>query len=164
MMQNQTTLRAQSGVVTIFVSMVLLVLITLLVITAHSLSTTNLRAVGNVQAREEAIAAANDIIERTIALDFWTITTASTDFVDINADGVDDYRVDLAIPRCVRATQIAGTAHASVTLPGMSAIDAWNTTWELEATVSEASTGARAQVLQGVRTILRTSLKDALCN
>ena len=136
-----------------------------MVVTAYSLSTMNLRAVGNVQAREEAIAAANAIIERTISVNFWEITEASDppEEVDINGDGVTDYLVDLAKPRCVRVFPIARTTSASVTLPGMSASSAWNTVWELDATASEATTGARVRVIQGVRTILKTSLKDALC-
>jgi len=164
MNQFATTPRLQRGAVTIFVSMILLVLITLLVITAYSLSTTNLRAVGNVQAREEAVAAANAVIESTISLNFWQITTAAMNDVDLNADGVTDYIVDLAIPRCVRATQVASTSSASVTLPGMSASSAWNTIWELDATATEATTGTRVRVLQGVRRILSTALKEALCD
>ena len=150
---------------TIFVSMILLLLITLMVITAYSLSTTNLRAVGNVQAREEAIAAANAIIEKTISVNFWEITVASDppEEVDINADGVTDYFVELAAPRCVRVFPINRTTSASVTLPGMSASEAWNTVWELDATASQPTTGARVRVIQGIRTILKTSLKDALC-
>ena len=70
-MKKIATLQRQHGIVTIFVSMILLLLITLMVITAYSLSTTNLRAVGNVQARDEAIAAANSIIEKTISFNFW---------------------------------------------------------------------------------------------
>jgi Tfp pilus assembly protein PilX len=156
--------RRQRGVVTIFVSMILLLLITLLVVTAYSLSSMNLRAVGNVQARDEALAAANTIIERTISLNFWEITTAATDQgVDLNADGVTDYLVDIEIPRCVRATPIASTTSASVTLPGMTSTSAWNTTWEFDATATEATTGTRVRVLQGVRTILNSTLKEALC-
>ena len=163
-MTQYTPLRKQRGVVTIFVSMILLLLITLLVITAYSLSTTNLRAVGNVQAREEALAAANSVIEGIIPLAFWEITTAQTDQpVDLNMDGVTDYLVDLEKPRCVRATQVASTTSASVTLPGMTSIAAWKTVWELDATATEATTGTRVRVLQGVRKILSTTLKETLC-
>ena len=164
-MKKIAILHRQRGIVTIFVSMILLLLITLMVVTAYSLSTTNLRAVGNVQARDEAIAAANAIIERTISVNFWEITQASdpSEEVDLNGDGVTDYLVDLAKPRCVRVFPLNRTTSASVTLPGMSATSAWNTIWELDATASEATTGARVRVIQGVRKILKTSLKDALC-
>ena len=59
--------RGQRGVITIFICMVLLILITLMVITAFSLSTMNLTAVGNAQTRDEAIAAANFVIEQELA-------------------------------------------------------------------------------------------------
>lgn len=164
-MMQSATLRKQRGVVTIFVSMILLLLITLLVITAFSLSTTNLRAVGNMQAREEALAAANAVIEGIIPLPFWEITEASDppEEVDINADGVTDYIVEVAAPRCVRATQVSSTTSASVTLPGMASSSFWNTTWELDATATGATTGTRVRVLQGVRKILSNSLKESLC-
>ena len=163
-MTQKKSLHAQRGVVTIFVSMILLVLITLLVTTAYSLSTMNLRAVGNVQARKEATAAANAVIESTISLSFWEIATAQKGkIVDLNMDGVTDYLVDLEIPRCVRATKVASTTSASVTLPGMTSSTAWNTVWELDATATEATTGTRVRVLQGVRTILSTTFKEALC-
>ena len=59
-MRDVTSVSSQRGVITIFISMLMLILITVLVVTAYSLSTTNLRAVGNVQVREEALAAAQD--------------------------------------------------------------------------------------------------------
>jgi hypothetical protein len=163
-MSRFVTAQRQGGVVTIFVSMILLVLITLLVITAFSLSTSNLRAVGNVQVREEAIAAANVLIDRTIDSDLWTITVpVLANEVDINGDGTADFLVDLAVPRCVRVIEAAGTISSSVTLPGLTIVSAWNTIWELDATATEASTGAQVRLLQGVRVLLSTALKEANC-
>ena len=63
---NSGTPKNQSGVITIFISMIMLLLITLLITTAFTLSTTNLRAVGNIQARAEAISAAEKVIEEII--------------------------------------------------------------------------------------------------
>jgi Tfp pilus assembly protein PilX len=163
-MTQISTLREQRGVVTIFVSMILLLLITLLVITAYSLSTMNLKVVANVQAREEAIAAANVLINRTIDSDLWNINTAIEDSeVDLNGDGAADFLVDLAVPQCVRAIEVAGTSDASVDLEGMTSASAWNTIWELDATATEATTGTRVRVVQGVRLLLSTTLKNTHC-
>ena len=63
----------QRGVITIFISMMMLLLITVMVVTAYSLSTTNLRAVGNVQARDEAIASANYVIEQVVGSGFTAV-------------------------------------------------------------------------------------------
>ena len=155
----------QRGVVTIFVSMILLILITLLVLTAFSLSKMNLQAAGNAQAREEGLASANVLIDRTIDQQFWLIAAAQTDFeVDLNDDGTADFFVDLAAPRCVRATEAAGNLSASITLQGMSSVSAWNTIWELDAIAREANTGTRVQLIHGVRVLLSTALKVALCD
>jgi hypothetical protein len=154
----------QRGVVTIFVSMILLILITLLVLTAYSLSIINLQVAGNVQVREEGLAAANVMIDRTIDSDFWTAIAASVDNeVDLNGDGLADFLVDIALPRCVRASPAAGDVSSSVTLPGMTSSGAWNTVWELDATAKEANTGTRVRVLQGVRVMLSAALKDTYC-
>ena len=155
----------QRGVITIFITMMMLLLITILVTTAYSLSTMNLRAVGNVQVREEALAAANLVIERVVGQgDLFTLTpSASTTGVDINNDGGDDYIVDLAVPQCIRATRANSVAGTSVTLPGMSLGTSWNTIWELDATATEASTGAQVRVKHGIRVLLSETRKNAAC-
>ncbi len=155
--------RQQRGAVTIFISMIILLLMTVLVLTAYTLSTTNLRAVGNVQARNEAISAANMQIEAAIQSEFWNTSTAITYLVDLNLDGVDDYSVLMQVPRCVRANQAAGSTSSSVTLPGMTTNDFWQTIWELDATATNSATGAEVQITQGVRVLLSTVLKDTYC-
>ena len=165
-MNTVYTSRRQRGVITIFICMVMLILITVLVTTAFSLSTMNLRAVGNAQVREEAIAAANLYIEQTVASPFTENPAAAavTDFpIDINGDTVPDYLVDLAVPICVRSTRAIVNTSSSVTLPGMTAVGAWNTIWELNATATDTTTGARVQVLHGVRVLLSQIDKDARC-
>ena len=163
-MNRLKAVKRQRGVVTIFVSMILLVLITLLVLTAFSLSKMNLQAASNVQAREEGLAAANVVIDRTIGLEFWNNTAAVNDTVDINGDADPDFQVVLAVPSCVRATEAPGNLSASITLQGMSSINAWFTIWELDTIATQVSTGTQVQVIQGVRVLLSTALKEALCD
>ena len=163
--------RHQRGVVTMFISMVMLVLITIMVIAAYSLSTTNLRVVGNVQAREEAAAAANLIIEETLQSPFYEswlevggVRVALVDLpVDINDDGDDDYLVTMEPPLCVRATVGGTTTSSSVDLPGMTSSKVFNTIWELDATATATATGAKVQVIQAVRILLSETDKDLLC-
>ena len=155
----------QRGVITIFISMVLLLLITVLVVAAYSLSTTNLRAVGNVQMREEAISAASVIIESRMDSNFYLLTASQPNQgVDIDGDSVDEFLVDLALPICVRATKAASDSTSSVTLPGMSGTSYWNTVWELDATAREASTGVSVRVIQGVRLLMNDSDKTNYCD
>lgn len=154
----------QRGAVTLFLSMLMLLLITILVTTAFTSSTTGLRSVGNMQARNEALAAAQIIIETELGGPFYTAPQALPDqAVDIDNDGSADYLVDLGLPVCVRAAQAASTSVASVTLPGMTTASAWITTWEFEAVVTDPRSGAQVTVIQAVRAVLSQAEKAAKC-
>ena len=154
----------QQGAATIFVAMILLILITLLVTTAFSISTTNLKAVGNAQVHREAIAAANKTLQLIVPITFWDPAVARNDSVDINNDGTIEYAVAVAAPTCIRATRVNINSASSVTLPGFSAIDAWNTVWELDATATEQASGTRVRVRHGVRVLMTEADKNAYCN
>ena len=165
MLSNQEYGR-ERGAVTIFVTIIMLVLITVLVLGAFAISTSNMRAVGNVQVREEAIAAANLVIERRLSSNFTAAPTALTDEPVNVADDPNsptDYLVDLQAPSCVRATQVITTSASSVSLPGMTFGSGWDTVWELDATASNEATGAQARVVQGVRVLLTDVEKAARC-
>jgi uncharacterized membrane protein (DUF485 family) len=157
------SLSNQRGVITIFVAMVLLIFITLMVITAFSLSTMNLRAVGNVQTRMEAIAAAEKSIELIIDTTFWNPAIAQSFDIDIDKDSTVDYKVDVAVPTCVRYAFVELDTASSVTLPGFSSTDAWNTFWELNATAINNASGTRVMVSQGVRVLMSETDKNLYC-
>ena len=154
----------QRGVATIFVAMILLVLITLLVTTAFSLSTLNLKASGNAQLRKEAVAAANSVILEVADETFWNPKVQISESIDINNDDVSEYDVLVAVPTCIRATKANIITTSSVTLPGFSAIDAWNTIWELDATASEVASGPRVRVRHGVRVLMTEADKELYCD
>jgi Tfp pilus assembly protein PilV len=145
--------------------MVMLLLITVMVVTAYSMSTMSLRSVSNAQVREEATAAANRIIEQVVDTSFTDDPAAAADTfdVDINGDGAAEYQVQLAVPICVRATQASRTTASSVTLPGLTITGAWNTIWELDALATETTSGASVRVLQGVRVLLSDLERDTVC-
>ncbi len=159
----------QRGAITILIAMIMLIVITVMITTAFSLSTINLKAVGNAQVREEALAAAQVVIEQVVSSPFALDPNAAAvsgqpiDIYNGLIDG-DEYLVDLAVPRCVRATRAAVTTSSSVTLPGMSAVSVYNTIWELDATATESTTGVRVQIIQGVRVLLSETEKNAVCN
>ena len=94
---------AQRGAA-LLVGLIMLVLITLIVTSAFTLSTTDLKSVGNMQAKDEAIAAANQSIEQVLSSPFTTSPAAEDINVDINNDGITDYTVHIATPTCVRAS------------------------------------------------------------
>lgn len=166
-MNNTKGRRAQGGAITIFICMMMLIFMTLMVVTAFTISNVNLQAVGNAQVREEAVSAAQAVIEQVVASPFTDDPTTAVldDFpVDINGDGTNDYLVDLVQPVCVRFTRANTSVASSVTLPGMTAVDAWNTIWELNATATDVATGARVQVTQGVRKLLSETEKNLVCS
>jgi hypothetical protein len=160
-------MRTQRGAITIFICMMMLIFITLMVITAFSMSNINLQSVGNVQVRDEAISAAQTVIEQVVASPFTDDppTAVLVDFpVDINGDKVTDYLVNVVQPVCVRATRANSATASSVTLPGMTSTDAWNTVWELDATATDAASGASVRVRQGVRKLLSEAQKNLVCS
>lgn len=141
----------------------MIVLITLIVVNAFSLSSSNLKSVGNMQQREETIAAANQAIELVISSAFTTVPVAQTINVDINNDGTNDYAVAVAIPVCVRA-MVAGSASGSdVELGSAMSSSNWNTDWDIDATVTDAASGTSVRVRQGVRVLLNDTQKTSVC-
>lgn len=137
---------------TLIVGLIMLLLFTLLVSGAFTLSTVNLKAVGNMQMREEAIAAANIAIEVVVGSPFTAAPAAQSMPVDINNDATDDYTVAVAAPVCIRAAVSGAAPKCEVGLVCPSST--WNTVWELRATVTDPASGASSVVRSGVRVLL----------
>jgi Tfp pilus assembly protein PilX len=156
---NTLKLRSRRGVqqrgAVIIIALIILVIISLVVASAFTLSTTNLKSVGNVQYRSEAVTAANSAIESIITGTFLTALNTTTNVdVDINKDGTNDYAVSVAIPTCpVRIARVSlDTPSGYETTGGVaSSAGSYISDWELVATVSDAATGAQAVVREGVR-------------
>jgi hypothetical protein len=147
------------------VGLIMLVLITLMLITALNLGTTNFRAMSNMQFRGEAVAAANKAIEQVISSPFTAAPAAETIDVDIDNDTDADYVVDVAEPQCIWAAPAFSPAPSSLSLPAsMTVSSTWNTVWDLDATAADtADTGTTVRVRAGVRVLLTTAEKDAVC-
>jgi type II secretory pathway pseudopilin PulG len=155
--------RAQRGA-TLVVALIMLTLITLVVVSAFTLSSSNLKAVGNMQARDESIAAANQAIELVVSSSFTDLPVAQEVNVDINKDGTTDYTVAIAVPKCVKAIEVPNPDKCDETLKALCAENNWYTNWDLQATVGDAASGASAVVHQGVRVKLTNSQKTAVCS
>ena len=145
------------------VSLVMLVLITILVITALNLGAGNFRAVSNAQFRDEAIAAANLAIQSRISSTFLDPPATTTDTVDIDDDGTTDYVVQVT-PTCISAS-VAETADPSSAAlpPAMSLASTWNTVWDIAAVVTDDTTGASVVVHAGTRVLLGQADRDIAC-
>lgn len=147
---------------TLVVTLVMLLMLMLMVGSAYTLSGSNLKAVGNMQFRNEAIASANIGIQRVLGSAFTTTPTAEQLDVDINNDGTRDYVVNMAVPVCTSARPSGNSSLCGQGTKSMCNQD-WNTVWSLSATVTDALSGASVKVRSGVRVQLTDTQKRTVC-
>lgn len=169
--------RAQRGT-TLVVALIFLILMSLFAVNAFLGSSTQLRVVGNMQARSEALAAAQVAIERVISSNGFAADPVAVEAqpiaVDMDHDGSADYSVRM-IPRphcyraqpvknqdldasgpgvvCLRSSVItAGPDTGDPRTQGSLADNSLCATaeWNLRAEVSDARSRARLAVHQGV--------------
>lgn len=164
---NQQSRGVQRGA-TLLVSMIFLVIITLMVVSAVKVSTLNTKMVGNMQSEKEAEGAALQAIEATISTDFTQLPAARTETLDVGQSGAN-YTVSVAAPVCtgikpIKTNELDVTIQAdrectlgnaptgpdgSVAGAGNSLCSASN--WNLSATATTPSGGASsAPTNQGV--------------
>lgn len=167
-MKDHSSRRAQKGA-TLIVGLIMLVLITMMVVSALLLSSTNSKAVGNMQYRTEALAAAQSAIETVISSDSKFISPTFT-VTPTDARGIS---VTVAEPRCTKAVPISadntidpnsGTLQQSggATVSTVVA-SSYNTYWDVQATAKNLSTGAEVMVHQGVKLILPNVAGESPC-
>jgi Tfp pilus assembly protein PilX len=94
------TLKHRQRGATLFVALVMLVVLTLLSISAIRSSSINLRIAGNMQMAGEATAAAQQAIEQVLSTNFTAAPVASVITVDINGSGTADYSANVPVPQC----------------------------------------------------------------
>ncbi|HYR05922.1 MAG TPA: pilus assembly PilX N-terminal domain-containing protein, partial [Gallionella sp.] len=158
---------------TLVVGLIMLVLITLIVTSAFILSSSNLKSVGNMQFRNEAVSAANAAVEDVLSSLLSggsTVQPPQQDIdVDLNNDTVADYHVHVNPPACIRLALIPGLSTppgggTSVTLGVPPAAPAfYNSVWDIDANVTDAASGASIRVRQGVRVLLNQAQCNAVC-
>ena len=173
-MRNQFQLPPAQRGSALIVGMIMLVLITLMVTTSFTLSNSNLKSVGNMQFRNEAIAAANKAIEQEVGS--WTMTTAPAADqinVDIDNNGTTDYVVNIAAPTCLSASaktapgdpgsDCTSNLDGSTTCVSSAATSVFTLIWDIDATATGVSGGSQVRVRQGVSKSASQGQCDALC-
>jgi Tfp pilus assembly protein PilV len=146
-------IRRQRGSALI-IALIAIVLISLAVVSAFNLSSSNLKAVTNVQYRSEAVTVANAAIETVVSGSFLAaLNSDSAKDIDLDKDGTADYRATVSIPKCpLRVKQVTTESPTgyevdpSTTLSGTYIAD-----YELKSKVEDAVTNAKVTVRQGVR-------------
>ena len=163
--------RAQRGA-TLIVGLVMLMLLTMLAVSALTSSTLQMRVIGNSQARQESIAAANAALQTTLSTPAFMLNSsavaASPVLVDISQDGVADYAVTV-VPTCtssipfLNAQLDVNSAEDFKCFVSQELFDgkSWcaQTSWELEARATDVNNaGTRATIYEGVT--VRAALED----
>lgn len=160
------TLAHRQRGVTLIIGLIMLLLFSLVVGSAFTMSGTSLKSVGNMQAQNEALAAANIAIEQVVSSPFTASPAAEEINVDINNDGAADYTVAIATPVCISEAEVPAVVvgkesgiRAGVVTPDSQ----WSTVWALNAQVTDPASGAVANVRSGVRVLLTQAQKNVVC-
>jgi hypothetical protein len=172
------------------VAIVFLLLLSTLALTGLRSSTTNVQIVGNMQARQEVVAAAQMLIEQTVSTDEFArnpdgVFAAARVVTDFNGDGEPDATAVLARrPVCLRARSVALNdldptnpvdapcfASAALTNPGLlpgggapAGSLCADTEWEIVATATDNRTGATMTLSQGVTVRTAVVGLNTVCN
>lgn len=168
-MHSRNRQRAQ----TLVVGLVMLVVLTLLVMSAIRASNINTRIVGNMQMQQETATAAQNATEQVISTNFTADPVSQVVAVDIDNDGTTDYTANVPVPRCTgslavtnahlnpanpadvpcissAAAQQTGLMIAGVTAAATGQSWCYLQQWEVQAQVTDNRTGATATSTQGV--------------
>lgn len=168
------------------VALILLALMSMLALSAHDAGTINARVTGNMQTRNEALAAAQQAVDQTLSSALFTtdpaVVAAASVPVDIDGNGRLDYTSTLTPrPRCYRSRVIpigeldparpedlgcfasATSRNAGIETPSGFASAGGsmcaNTEWNVRASVNDARTAVSVAINQGVG--VRVSVVDA---
>ena len=152
---------------TLAVALIMLVVLTLLVISSIRSSNTDLRIAQNMQVQEEAVAAAQQAVEQVISVNFTANPAASAVTTTI---GGAAYNVAVSQPACTNSVAISNSdpnlpsaciSSGAAQNTGIKFVSGTTATttgtswcytqqWDVQATASDANTGATATVHQGV--------------
>lgn len=183
----QCRLPASQRGATLLIGLIMLVLMTLVALTAFNLGQSNLQIVGNVQHRNEAISVAEAAVEEVVSNPtFYAQPTSllpsgsNVKSYDVNSDGKDDIRVTVSstcakgrmIPvdelmvsnpedqACI--TGVGQTFGAIGTATGDSMCA--STLWDVKAEAVDAATKAKVVIFEGVDVRVSRDIKDTYCN
>lgn len=154
---------------TLLVALIMLVLLTLIALSAIDSTTTSVQMVGNAQFREEAIAAAQQVVEIVASNNDFMLTPpfpkGAGKPVDVNGDNIDDYMVIIdPKPSCLKSEPVSvgtpGVPSDCAASSSLSAVCYW-TVWDIRAVVDDPATGASVVLHQGVNVLAGWKAADS---
>jgi Tfp pilus assembly protein PilX len=160
----------------------MLVLLTLLAVSAFNTSSVQLRIIGNMQAKQDAQSAANQAIGQVLSSSDFSVNpaavTAAPIAVDINQDGTSDYTVTVT-PVCANSVTILNTelditkdddlkCFAGGHFGGGAGAGVYSncstSTWDIQAKAVDTTTsGTVTTVHQGVKRRVSRGTEDLFC-
>lgn len=148
--------RLQRGAILI-VSLIMLMVLSLLAVSAIRMSTTELRSINSTQARLEALSAAQRAIEQILNSNFAANIGGVANTYSISVDAGQSYAVQVDAP-CLKHREtilnseldLTNSEDAKCYAGGTVWSDCARTTWELRAAVNQGLFGVNVQVKQGV--------------
>jgi len=171
----------------LIVAIIFLLLLSTLALAGLRSSTSNVQIVGNMQARQEAQAAAQMLLEQTVSTDEFArnpvgVLAAASVEADFNGDGTPDSSAVLTEVRCMRVRPVALAdldpanpadaicfGSASIANPGLLPVAGApagslcaDTDWQLTAQATDVRSGASVALSQGVS--VRRELIGLICN
>lgn len=185
MRKKSMVYRSRQHGATLIVALVMLVLMTLLAVSAINLSTGNLKLIGNMQYQQEATSAAQAAINQVLSSAGYLTQPANTPSqITVNVNG-HDYTVQLTRP-CLKSAAVITVADLSALPPAEAArcrttsavtnsgllgqnpggmpSDCSRVVWELKANVEDPDTNARAELVEAASMKMDRILADAYKN
>jgi Tfp pilus assembly protein PilX len=152
---------------TLLIGMIMLILITLIAVSAIQSTMSSVQMVGNAQFREEATAAAQQAIENVISNSNFTTSAPLQQDIDINNDTVTDFNVRfIPAPSCNKYAAVNTATEPDLPeicygSPGTNYC--YRTTWDISAEVNDIRTGAKVNLHQGVKILVGLNAALASC-
>jgi Tfp pilus assembly protein PilX len=147
--------RSQQGIVLIL-SLIMLMVLTLIAVSAIRLSTVNLRSVANAQSRTEAMSTAQRTVDLILSSNF-TDNIAGTAQTLTVSEGGKNYSVVVARPCLVRTVPVQNISLDVSKADDKKCLDTLSnpysacadTIWQLQATATSGWFGANVSITQG---------------
>lgn len=147
--------RRQSGIVLIL-SLIMLMVLTLIAVSAIRLSTVNLRSVANAQSRTEAMSTAQRTIDLVLSSNFTDNIPGTAQTLTVS-EGGKNYSVVVARPCLVRTVPVQNISLDITKTDDKKCLDTLSnpysacadTIWQIQATSSSGWFGANVSITQG---------------
>jgi hypothetical protein len=161
-------LSSKQGGSTLLVALIMLVLLTLIAGSAKESTTASLQMVGYAQFHEEATAAGQQAIENVISSTTFTTSVPAVQNIDVNNDGVADYKVTFSPPVCIKSAPVDTSTEANLPKEcyGSGGPYCYRTYWDVSAVVTDkdtGTTGANVTIHQGVKVLVGLNAALASC-